>query len=78
MEVPQTTEHSTDGLEEYLSRRAFSMITGLCPTASTTENREIIIKTQMSQDPVFLLSIYKVRSVCQKDSYAPCSQYQRV
>lgn len=61
MEVPQAIENDTDGLEERLSGRASSsMSKGLCPTASTTENHEIIIKTQMSHDPVFLLNIYKV------------------
>lgn len=50
MEGPQTT-----GLEDCLNGGASSGVSkGLCSTASTTENHEIIIKTQMSHDPVFL------------------------
>lgn len=52
MEVPQTTGNNTDGLEDCLDGRASSGVSkGLCSTASTTENHEIIIKTQMSRDP---------------------------
>lgn len=61
MEVHQTIKNDTDGLEERLSGTASSsMSKGFCLTASTTENHETIIKTQMSHDTVVLLNIYKV------------------
>jgi hypothetical protein len=79
MEVPQTIKNNTDGLEESLSGKASSRVSkGPCSTASTTENHETVIKTQMSHGPVFLLNINKVRSVCQKHGCTTCSQCQHV